>query len=206
MVAVSTYMFPLITLDLFLVDAREILLGIKNVLGIFFSRDETNMFTLHLDADNSGDIDVEEFQSKISLNNIHQESHKFMISETTLIEKVLSEWYYAKSREHKQCMEFIMSFDENKDEVMQLDEFNEILAKLEPGLPQKVQMELYKEALSYGEGSGGLLDAIEPEIMVKIIMNYKLGGYGKEFFSAYLNKQHAKTKKEMKRGPSQRKF
>ena len=44
-----------------LVDAREILLGIKNVLGIYFSRDETNMFTMHLDADRSGDIDIVEF-------------------------------------------------------------------------------------------------------------------------------------------------
>ena len=106
-----------------LVDAREILLGIKNVLGIFFSRDETNMFTLHLDADNSGDIDIEEFSSKISLDNLHRESHKFMISEVTLIEKVLSEWYHYKSREQKVCLNMVKSFDKNDDGVMQLDEF-----------------------------------------------------------------------------------
>ena len=82
-----------------LVDAREILLGIKNVLGIYFSRDETNMFTLHLDADNSGDIDINEFQSKINLNDLHKESHKFRISEVKLIDQILSEWYHYKSRE-----------------------------------------------------------------------------------------------------------
>ena len=80
-------------------DADEILLGIKTVLGIWFSKDETREFTDHLDEDKSGDIDRHEFCEKINLNNLHKESHMFLISELTFIEKVLSEWYYYKKRE-----------------------------------------------------------------------------------------------------------
>lgn len=40
-----------------LVDADEILVGIRGVLGVFFSKDETRAFTDLLDEDKSGDID-----------------------------------------------------------------------------------------------------------------------------------------------------
>ena len=92
------------------------------------------MFTLHLDSDNSGDIDIHEFQNKISLDNLHKESHKFTISEVTLIEKVLSEWYHFKSREQKKCLSLVKSFDMNEDGVMQLEEFVEVIRKLEPDI------------------------------------------------------------------------
>ena len=84
---------------LFIVDADEILAGIRSVLGIFFSKDETRDFTDHLDEDKSGDIDRLEFCQKINLDGLHAESHKFIISELTFIEKVLSEWYHFKKRE-----------------------------------------------------------------------------------------------------------
>lgn len=80
-------------------DADEILTGIKSVLGITFSKDETREFTDHLDEDKSGDIDQQEFCEKINLDNIHKDSHKFLISELTFIERVLSEWYHFKKRE-----------------------------------------------------------------------------------------------------------
>lgn len=82
-------------------DAREILMGIKSVLGIYFSKEETNMFVRHLDDDNSGDIDMQEFMKKITLNDLHKDSHKFLISEVKLIDQVLTEWYHYKSREQK---------------------------------------------------------------------------------------------------------
>ena len=63
------------------------------------SEARTREFTDHLDEDKSGDIDRHEFCEKINLNNLHKESHLFLISELTFIEKVLSEWYYYKKRE-----------------------------------------------------------------------------------------------------------
>ena len=80
-------------------DADEILLGIRTVLGIYFSKEETREFTDHLDEDKSGDIDRHEFCQKINLDGLHAESHKFLISELTFIEKVLSEWYHFKKRQ-----------------------------------------------------------------------------------------------------------
>jgi len=43
------------------VDGEEIMNGIKSVLGIQFSKEETRNFTHHLDEDQSGDIDLSEF-------------------------------------------------------------------------------------------------------------------------------------------------
>ena len=40
-------------------------------MGVFFSKDETELLTKHLDEDNSGDIDEMEFCSKINLDNLH---------------------------------------------------------------------------------------------------------------------------------------
>ena len=33
------------------------------------------------------------------------------------------------------------------------------------------------------------MDAIEPGILADMIMDYKLGGHGREFFSAYLKRK-----------------
>ena len=73
--------------------------GIRFVLGIYFSKEETRNLTDHLDEDKSGDIDKFEFCQKINLDGLHVESHKFLISELTFIEKVLVEWYQVKKRE-----------------------------------------------------------------------------------------------------------
>ena len=103
----------LISLFAILVDADEILQGIRSVLGIFFSKDETRDFTDHLDEDKSGDIDRHEFCQKVNLDNLHKESHGFLISELTFIEKVLNEWYYFKKREQKKILDLIAEYDEN---------------------------------------------------------------------------------------------
>ena len=36
------------------------------------------------------------------------------------------------------------------------------------------------------------VDAIAPEILMRQFMHHKIGGYGKEFFSAYLSKRKSK--------------
>ena len=172
-------------------DADEILSGIRSVLGIFFSKDETRDFTDHLDEDKSGDIDRHEFCQKINLDGLHAESHKYQISELTFIEKVLSEWYQNKKRESKRILDLINEYDENQDGVMQLSEFEELLKFLEPNVSKKNVINLFKEALSMTENDAEV-DAIAPEIMVRLILHYKIGGYGKEFFSNYLNKRKVK--------------
>ena len=86
-------------------------------MGVFFSTEEANLFTMYLDEDGSGDVDMEEFVNKISLNNLHQEAHKFLISELTFVERMLTEWYYLQRREKDACFKAVKKFDENGDGI-----------------------------------------------------------------------------------------
>ena len=79
-----------------------------------------------------------------------------------------------------------------------MSEFEELLKFLEPKVSKKNVIGLFKEALSMAEDDAEA-DAIAPEIMVRLIMHYKIGGYGKEFFSSYLNKRKAKFIEKKKR-------
>lgn len=106
-----------------LVDPHELLLGLANVLHISFSREETNLLLNHLDEDKSGDIDYREFASKISLNNLHSNSHTFLISEHRFIEYVLSEWYDYRKAQIKELVKLIEEFDADGNGVMDFDEF-----------------------------------------------------------------------------------
>lgn len=36
------------------------------------------------------------------------------------------------------------------------------------------------------------MDSIPPEVLMRQILQYKIGGYGKEFFGAYLSKRKQK--------------
>ena len=80
-------------------------------------------------------------------------------------------------------------------------EFEELLKFLEPSITKKNVINLFKEVLSMQEEDSEV-DAIAPEIMMRQILHYKIGGYGKEFFSSYLNKRKSKfldSKKHKKR-------
>ena len=78
--------------------------GLQNILHISLSREELNLLTSHLDEDNSGDIDFKEFTNKISLNNMHINSHRFLISEYRFIDFVLKEWYDYRSAQKKEIV------------------------------------------------------------------------------------------------------
>ena len=129
-------------------DAEEIMDGFKQILGVIFSRDDAYNLTNYLDADKSGDVDYQEFISKMNLNNLHKDSHQYLISENNFIDCVLIEWYRSKKEETKKIKELINTYDVNKDGVMQLDEFQELLKELEPGLSPQIVLKLFKNATS----------------------------------------------------------
>ena len=64
-------------------------MGIKSVLGIHFSKEETNMFVRHLDEDKSGDIDMAEFMKKIHHGNKEENDNKILIQNRCLTIMVL---------------------------------------------------------------------------------------------------------------------
>jgi len=74
---------------------------------------------------------------------------------------------------------------------MQLDEYEEIMNHLEPGCSKKVVLKLFKQVLAMADDDEDM-DAIPPEVFMRQIVQYKLGGYGKEFFGPYLQKRKAK--------------
>ena len=74
---------------------------------------------------------------------------------------------------------------------MQLCEFEELLKHLEPNIMKKSIITLFKECLSMSDDEE-VSDAIQPEVLMRLILHYKIGGFGKEFFSVYLNKRKTK--------------
>ena len=59
-------------------------------------------------------------------------------------------------------------------------------------MSKKVVLKLFKESTSLAEEDS--VDSIQPEVLMRQILTYKIGGYGREFFSSYLSKRKAKWK------------
>jgi hypothetical protein len=95
----------------------------QNILHISFTKEEMYILTTFLDADKSGDIDMREFCSKITLNNMHINSHRYLLSEHRFIETILNAWYEYRGSQIKEIIKKIGEFDENGDGQMQFDEF-----------------------------------------------------------------------------------
>jgi len=51
------------------VDWKEIYNSCRQYLGIYFTREECKFMTNYLDADNSGEVDINEFQDKITFKD-----------------------------------------------------------------------------------------------------------------------------------------
>ena len=58
-------------------DFDEIFNGLRNTLGVIFSKDDTRELLKYLDEDDSGDIDEQEFCQRINFNKMHKEAHIF---------------------------------------------------------------------------------------------------------------------------------
>ena len=87
----------------------------------------------------------------------------------------------------------IETFDEDGNGVMDFDEFQTLLNKLEPNISKNKVLDLFKEALATSVDSiHNQQDAIVPLNLATIIMKYKIGGYGREFFDRDLKNKKKK--------------
>mmetsp|Transcript_30758 Transcript_30758/g.27207 ORF Transcript_30758/g.27207 Transcript_30758/m.27207 type:complete len:238 (+) Transcript_30758:67-780(+) len=166
-------------------DPVEILQGLKDSFNIYFSREEALEVTKYLDSDGSGDVDFEEFQTKINYNSYNKYYHMFTITKQRYLELVIEEWKLYKEQTTKKLMDKFQEFDDNGDGVLTFEEFQALVNNLEPNLPRNEISELFNETLEYcveEEDS----DKMTPEAFVKTAIKYKLGGYGKDFFTDYL--------------------
>ena len=105
----------------------EILNGLKNYLGVYLTRDETNKLSEHLDEDQSGDIDCNEFCEKITTENLAKRSEKFTISKTLFIEKMITAWSFFKDRERRSLIEKNQIFNHKSQNTLDLGIFSETL-------------------------------------------------------------------------------
>eukprot|EP00343_Euplotes_focardii_P002629 CAMPEP_0205805544 /NCGR_PEP_ID=MMETSP0205-20121125/8806_1 /ASSEMBLY_ACC=CAM_ASM_000278 /TAXON_ID=36767 /ORGANISM="Euplotes focardii, Strain TN1" /LENGTH=169 /DNA_ID=CAMNT_0053076945 /DNA_START=187 /DNA_END=692 /DNA_ORIENTATION=+ len=147
-------------------DPVEILQGLKDSFNIYFSREEALEVTKYLDSDGSGDVDFEEFQTKINYNSYNKYYHMFTITKQRYLELVIEEWKLYKEQTTKKLMDKFQEFDDNGDGVLTFEEFQALVNNLEPNLPRNEISELFNETLEYcveEEDS----DKMTPEAFVK---------------------------------------
>lgn len=111
-------------------------------------------------------------------------SHKFFISEMNFIDRVLSIWYDYRAKEKEKLHNYILKFDENGDRIIQFDEFQVLMRSLEPTIQNAKIIEFYNKCFAIEKREEA--ESICLKTLNDIIMLYKLGGYGKEFFGSYL--------------------
>jgi len=74
-------------------DTNEIIQGVRNVLGVDFSREECQLMLSYLDKDCDGTITYDEFAMKISFFDYEKKEEKYLISLKTLSDYLMNEWY-----------------------------------------------------------------------------------------------------------------
>ena len=108
-------------------DSGEIINGLREKFNVYFSFKEATKFISYLDSDQSGDIDFEEFSSKINYANYNKNYANYMITKTRFIEIVLEQWEVHKKRIYDRLMKIFEKFDENSDGVLTFDEFEVLI-------------------------------------------------------------------------------
>lgn len=174
-------------------DPHEILQGLKDSFNIYFSREEALGVCSYLDSDGSGDVDFDEFQTKINYSNYNKYYHCFTISKQQYLELVVNEWQLYKERTFEKLMKKFEEFDDNGDGVLTFDEFEALVNNLDSNMSRNEISELFNETLEY-ETDEDDPDKMSPESFCKTAIKHKLGGYGKDFFTDYLvQKKKAKS-------------
>lgn len=136
-------------------EPLEILNGLKNCLRVYLSREETNKLSAHLDEDGSGDIDMEEFISKINTDRLKERCQHFPISKVKFIEKMLQIRSFFKDRERINLREKLKDIPIHRmNDILEFDTFNDLIRSIEPTINDDQLLSLYKTALEYETGDG----------------------------------------------------
>ena len=71
---------------------NEIVKGLKDKFNVYFSESESADLCNHLDIDNSGDVDFNEFSSKINYTDYNKNYFNYTITKARFISLVLEQW------------------------------------------------------------------------------------------------------------------
>jgi len=67
------------------VEAKELLDGLRNSFNVYLSVKETEAVTRYLDADGSGDVDLQEFTQKVNLGELMEKANDYTISKSSFV-------------------------------------------------------------------------------------------------------------------------
>ena len=123
----------------------EIVNGLRDRFNVYFSDLEAAKLIMYIDADKSGDIDFEEFSSKINYNNYNKNYSRFLITKARFIDIVIDQWEIEKQKLNQRLMEIFVKFDDNGDGVLTFEEFEVLVNNLEPNLQKSKISSLFNE-------------------------------------------------------------
>lgn len=166
-------------------EPHEIVDGLTAKLFVFFSREQKMALIEYLDENNSGDVDFNEFKSKINYDNYHKNFHLYMTSFRDFIEILLEQWNIHKSEAFAYYTLKFKEFDDNSDGVLTFDEFEKLINNLDRSMARQDIITLFNETLEMDIMSTDL-DKMNPECFCKMAFQHKLGGYGRLFFTDYI--------------------
>lgn len=143
-------------------DPQEILTGLREKFSIYFSKEEAVNLCRFLDEDGSGDVDFEEFKSKISYESFNNNYHLYTISYMKFLELLLSEWDAFQDRTYTKFMQKFVEFDDNGDGVLTFEEFEQLVNNLDKSMDRSTISEIFNETLEMDEKAVDM-DKMNPE-------------------------------------------
>jgi len=170
-------------------EPLEMINGLKNRFGIFFSDEEMANMLQFLDSDFSGDIDFKEFSSKITMGNtiLNKLNHNFkvdvkkqslfIITKADFLNILLKEYRIRKVKDMETIERDFDRLDKKKRGELSLRHFKKYLNEDSTLTPDKVQ--------EFIEGSPADLKCNKSEFKEWVFKN-GIYGCGKEYLGSYI--------------------
>mmetsp|Transcript_21372 Transcript_21372/g.9868 ORF Transcript_21372/g.9868 Transcript_21372/m.9868 type:complete len:95 (-) Transcript_21372:95-379(-) len=81
-------------------NGHDLFRGLIDILDLWFSEEEVGVFTKFLDEDNSGTVEVNEFESKLNLvNSKNRKKDAWLVSKSSLLTAIADEYDEKKMRD-----------------------------------------------------------------------------------------------------------
>ncbi|CAI2363885.1 unnamed protein product [Moneuplotes crassus] len=174
-------------------EPLEMINGLKNRFGIFFSDEEMASMLQFIDADFSGDIDLKEFTTKITMGNsiLNKLQHNFaadpkkrnlfIINKADFINSILKEYRIRKMKDLEMIERDFDRLDKKKRGEIGLRHFKKYLNEDHTLTPEKIQ--------EFIEGSDSNFKCTKSEFVEWVFKN-GIYGCGKEYLGSYIFSQN----------------
>jgi len=93
-------------------------------------------------------------------------------------------WEKKKAYEKSKLLQIFRQFDDNGDGVLELSEFDKLMKHFDPNLTPKEIAHFFNQTLEMAQSENP--DEMSPDAFCEMMIEHKIGSYGKEFFSDYI--------------------